>query len=57
MRTILEDHPNFADVRHGAGLCLAMMGDTEGARREWELCAEQNPDDCRIKAYLVSLDS
>ncbi len=34
-----------------------MVGDTEGARREWELCAEQNPDDCRIKAYLASLDS
>jgi hypothetical protein len=29
--TILEDHPNFADIRHRAGLCLAMMGDPTGA--------------------------
>ena len=25
-RAILQDHPNFADIRNRAGLCLAMMG-------------------------------
>ncbi len=34
--TILQDHPNFADVRNRAGLCLAMMGDLEGALEQFD---------------------
>lgn len=28
---VLDDHPGFPDVRNKAGLCLAMLGDMEGA--------------------------
>lgn len=30
-REVLADHPNFADVRNKAGLCLAMMGELDDA--------------------------
>lgn len=43
-RTILEDHPNFADVRNRAGLCLAMMGDPESALEEFDAALEINDE-------------
>ncbi|MBL02911.1 MAG: hypothetical protein CL486_05210 [Acidobacteria bacterium] len=42
MGTILEDHLNFADVRHGAGRCLAMMGDAEGALEHFDEALKVN---------------
>jgi tetratricopeptide (TPR) repeat protein len=57
LKEILVKNPAFGGARVRLDAQLNRMGDTEGARREWELCAEQNPDDRRIKAYLVSLDS
>ena len=33
-RGILDEHPEFADVHNKAGLCLAMMGDVDGALSE-----------------------
>jgi lipopolysaccharide biosynthesis regulator YciM len=33
---ILQDHPNFADIRNLAGLCLAMMGDPEGVLEQFD---------------------
>ena len=57
LKEILVKNPVFGGARVRLDALLNRMGDTEGARREWELCAEQNPDDCRIKAYLASLDS
>ena len=57
LKEILVKNPAFGGTRVRLDAQLNRMGDTEGARREWELCAEQNPDDRRIKAYLVSLDS
>ena len=43
-REVLRDHPNFPDIRHKAGLCLAMMGDMEGALDEFEAAVEINDD-------------
>ena len=33
-RAVLEEHPDFPDVRNKAGLCLAMMGELEEALEE-----------------------
>ncbi|HIF08316.1 MAG TPA: tetratricopeptide repeat protein, partial [Gemmatimonadetes bacterium] len=41
---MLEDHPNFADVRNRAGLCLAMMGDPESALEEFDAALEINDE-------------
>ena len=57
LEEILVANPNFAGARVRLGALLNRLGDTERARQEWELCAEQNPDDDRIRAYLASLDS
>jgi len=39
---VLKDHPHFADVRNKAGLCLAMMGDVEGALDYFDRALEIN---------------
>ncbi len=57
LKEILVVNPDFGGVRVRLGALLNRMGDTKGARREWDRCAEQNPDDGRIRAYLTSLDS
>ena len=49
-RAILQDHPNFADVRNRAGLCLAMMGDPESALEEFDAAIEIN--DAYAEAHL-----
>ncbi len=49
-RAILQDHPNFADIRNRAGLCLAMMGDSEGALEEFDAALKVN--DCYSEALL-----
>ena len=55
LKEILVLNPDFDGARVRLGALLYRMGDTEGARREWECCAEQNPDDRRIRAYLATL--
>ena len=57
LREILIVNPEFGGARVRLGALLNRMGDKEGARREWEHCAEQNPKDGRIRAYLASLES
>jgi len=47
---ILQDHPNFADIRNRAGLCLAMMGDAEGALEHFDAALEVN--DAYAEAHL-----
>ena len=42
---ILVRNSEFAGARVRLGALLLRMGDRAGARREWERCAEQNPDD------------
>ncbi len=40
--SVLEDHPNFADVHNKAGLCLAMLGRLEDALAHFDAAVEQN---------------
>ncbi|MFC1660103.1 tetratricopeptide repeat protein [Gemmatimonadota bacterium] len=35
-QAVLDVHPGFPDVHNKAGLCLAMIGDLEGALREFD---------------------
>ena len=56
LKEILLLNPEFGGARVRLGALLNRMGDKKGARLEWERCAEQNPDDRRIQAYLASLD-
>jgi tetratricopeptide (TPR) repeat protein len=49
-RATLQDHPNFADIRNRAGLCLAMMGDPEGALEQFDKALEVN--DCYAEALM-----
>jgi tetratricopeptide (TPR) repeat protein len=49
-REILQDHPNFADILNRAGLCLAMMGDPEGALELFDKALEVN--DAFAEAHL-----
>ena len=57
LEDILVVNPNFAGARVRLGALLNRMGDTKRVRQGWEFCAEQNPADRRIRAYLASLDS
>ena len=57
LKEILVLNPEFGGARVRLGALLNCMGDTDGARGEWECCAEQNPDDRRIRAYLASLEA
>ena len=56
LEEILARNSEFTSARVRLGALLLRMEDRVGARREWERCAEQNPDDRRIQAYLASLD-
>jgi len=56
LQEILIVNPEFSGARVRLGVLLQRMGHTEGARREWERCAEKFPDDRRIQAYLTSLE-
>jgi len=56
LEEILVRNSEFAGARVRLGALLLRMGDRAGARREWERCAEQNPDDRRIQAHIASLD-
>ena len=40
---VIEQHPDFADVRNQAGFCRAMLGDAEGALDEFGHAIELNP--------------
>lgn len=42
-QSVLEDHPDFADVQNKAGLCLAMLGRLEEALKHFDAALEQNP--------------
>lgn len=41
-RSVLADHPQFADVHNKAGLCLAMLGRLEEALEHFEAAVRQN---------------
>jgi protein O-GlcNAc transferase len=42
-RAILNDHPEYADIRHFAGLCLVFLGRPEEALAELEAALAVNP--------------
>ncbi|MGH7449622.1 MAG: tetratricopeptide repeat protein [Longimicrobiales bacterium] len=42
-RTILTDHPEYADIRHFAGLCLVFLGRPEEALDELNAALAVNP--------------
>ena len=42
-RTILADHPGFADIRHYAGLCLVFLGRPEEALEQLDEALAKNP--------------
>ena len=43
-RRVLAEHPEFADVRNGAGLCHALLGDLEEALAEFDEALRINPE-------------
>jgi tetratricopeptide (TPR) repeat protein len=55
LETILARNPEFTSARLRLGLSLHRQGDTEGARREWERCLQDDSRDMRARAYLASL--
>jgi tetratricopeptide (TPR) repeat protein len=52
---ILQARPRFAGARVRLGVILQRLGDTEGAIREWQICAEDDEEDMRPRAYLLSV--
>jgi tetratricopeptide (TPR) repeat protein len=49
-RTILAARPDFADIRHFAGLCLVFLGRPEEALHEFDRALEKNPG--YVEAHL-----
>ena len=49
-REVLRQFPNFADVRHLAGLCLSFLGQPEGALGEFDQALRLN--DRYVEAHL-----
>jgi tetratricopeptide (TPR) repeat protein len=41
-RTVLDEHPQFADVHNKAGLCLAMLNRPDEALEHFDAAVEQN---------------
>ena len=54
LEVILESRPRFVGARIRLGVVLQRSGDSEGAIREWERCAVDDPGDTRPRAYLAS---
>ncbi|MFZ5624882.1 MAG: tetratricopeptide repeat protein [Gemmatimonadota bacterium] len=48
--------PGMLDARATLGLACFLAGDAIAARAAWTACAEQEPGDPRIRAYLAMLD-
>jgi tetratricopeptide (TPR) repeat protein len=42
-REVIAKHPDFADVRHLMGLCLASLGESEGALEQFDQALALNP--------------
>jgi len=49
-REVLTRHPQFADIRHLAGLCLSFLGQSEGALEEFDRALALN--DQYVEAHL-----
>ena len=55
LRVSRESRPSFVGARIRLGVVLQRTGDTEGAIREWNRCAVDDPADMRPRAYLASV--
>lgn len=53
---VLDGNPEFTAARIRLGVVLQRQGDVEGAVREWERCAEEDPADMRPRAYLATVE-
>ena len=42
-RSILDEHPNFADIRHFAGLCESFLGNPDNALIQFDYALAANP--------------
>lgn len=49
-RQVLDHNPNFADIRHQAGLCLSFLGQNESAVLEFDAALRLN--DRYVEAHL-----
>src|SRR5688572_860944 len=49
-RQVLDQNPNFADIRHLAGLCLSFLGQNESAVQEFDAAVRLN--DKYVEAHL-----
>lgn len=54
--TVLHGNPRFLAARLNLGLVHYRQGKGEEAFREWELCAEYQPDNPQVRAYLAMAD-
>ncbi len=55
LRKILEERPGFFAARASLGMACYLMKDLGCARKEWETCGAERPNDLRIAAYLKLL--
>jgi tetratricopeptide (TPR) repeat protein len=53
----LTGNPRFVPARLNLGLALFRQGDRKGARREWEECRAQDPNNAQVAAFLALLES
>ncbi|MEX0907415.1 MAG: tetratricopeptide repeat protein [Gemmatimonadota bacterium] len=56
LRRVLELDPGFIAARVNLGLILHRQGQREGALAEWKACAEQQPDNPQVRAYLSMIE-
>jgi Tfp pilus assembly protein PilF len=50
LRDVVNEHPDYADVRHLMGLCLSFLGQPESALDQFDRALESN--DAYIEAHL-----
>ena len=55
LEQLLEARPGFSAARIKLGVVYQRLGDRERAIAEWRKAAEDDPDDMRPHAYLVSV--
>ncbi|MDP2954971.1 MAG: tetratricopeptide repeat protein [Longimicrobiales bacterium] len=55
LESVLDARPGFVGARIRLGLVYHRLGDNRAAVREWTLCAAEDPEDMRPRAYLASV--
>lgn len=55
LRGVLEANPEFTAARLRLGVVLHRLGQTDEAVAAWTRCAEEDPQDLRPRAYIVSV--